>query len=1014
MKHTRMIIKVIAAIILVLILMPFAAFLVLHYFILTPEILTAKITQEINNRTLLAFQCEKIELNYLDSWPSVSLTIKDGKLSVPALPADSADTLLAMKFKKISGKIQLVKFFKEQTLCVEDIFIDKADAHLELGKPLPRILKKEGSAKSKKQKQIYFDIHQINIPDVTVHAVHKEKGIEMDVQNVALIIKGDLAGPKPMFDVEASCPSLTGKGKANLLGQTLSVSLQGHCEMTDNFQHILLKDAGFQINQFPFKLNGSIRNLAKNKVPEVDMQFSLSASQLQELLEFIPDHLLPEKKAYILTGSTALEGKIKGEVGDSLIPDIHLKGFVSQGSFYKKGIKQGIDTISLNMELCYKSQKPDSCYIALHNVKVKGLDSYLQMESRISNLQEVPFINVDLKGDINFDRIGAEFISPQLITLKGELISDVSLAFNLHDLQKGNLNKIWADGILQAKHIEARSTRYKLDTFVSGMDMKIGYKKNRSDFIAQDEVLSGTADIDTFKMAYDQSVYLNLSQLHLRSNTALSKEVNAATPVTLHLDCNSFQAKLDKNKWVSAEEAEIHAGTKASLRHKNRNEGAVVLKANTFKYLDAYEQSALVLHKGEFVTELRPSNAQASRSLKDWDIKGVLNFEKSQLYSPYFPLMVNLNQTRLSFQNNQLVLNRVQMQSGKSDCTLSGIIHTHSQTPASPTQLEGTFQLLSGNIDYDELKQTFLYGEALQKERPANSIEALTLDNMEQKLKHSPHKGQIQEKALYLPKNVQLDIQVDINNMNYHEIGLQQVRGNIFIKQQKAYSKLSTRTNLGKVDLGMLYDSQRKDQVKAYFDLDLKDVLVAQMHKVIPTVTTMLPLTESMDGLIDCRLTAEGLLDNQMLPILASTQAVCSLKGQQLILIDNATFDEIARKFKFKNKKRNVIDKLETHLVLQDNQIEVIPFLMEWDRYKAIIGGTHSTDFTYNYHLDMLKSPIPIDFGVNLSGKSSDFHYKISKCKYKSLYKDGGVKHNEQVKQRLDKKRQEIIKQINL
>lgn len=101
------------------------------------------------------------------------------------------------------------------------------------------------------------------------------------------------------------------------------------------------------------------------------------------------------------------------------------------------------------------------------------------------------------------------------------------------------------------------------------MSMDIGYKKNKSDFIAQSEVLSGTADIDSLKIAYAQSVYLNLSRLHLRSNTALSKDTSALVPVTAHLNCAVLQAKLDKDNWASAEGLELHAGTKPSPTGKN-------------------------------------------------------------------------------------------------------------------------------------------------------------------------------------------------------------------------------------------------------------------------------------------------------------------------------------------------------------------------------------------------------------------------------------------------------------
>lgn len=1005
MKQLKIALGIIGGILLLCLLTPLIAFLVLHFFILTPEKLTELVTREVNERTSIRFDCRKIELDYFDTWPSLCLHIYDGEASIPAA-ADSLPDLMQVKFGKTFGSIQLLKLLKERTLCVENIFVEGADLHLELGKPLPPLLKEQNKGE---KGQIAFGISRIDMSDTHLHFINRRTGMETNAGRLSLSIRGDLAAKEPSFDVETSIHNLRYKGNG-IPEEQITFSIKGHCDATERFHDITLADTRFFINDFPFELDGSVHNLGRGETPELDIRFDLLASSLKDLLEFVPGSFLPDKSSYRITGNTALHGEVRGKVRKGSVPDIRLEGFISEGSFYKKEIKQGIDTISLNLEMQYRQEKPDSCFIALHNVRLRGLNSSILMENRITNLQGVPFITADLQGKIDFDRIGSEFIPPELATLKGQLAADLSFAFNLKDLQEKNLNRIWVDGSLKAQHIDIRSTEYRLDTFVEGMDMNIGYKKNKSDFIAEAEVLNGTADIDSLKIAYAQSLFLNLSKLHLRSNTALAQESREAVPVTAHLNCASLQARLDRDNWVSAETLELHAGTKPAA-DRRESEGALIVKAAAFKFLDTRQQQALSLQQGELVGEARPKEGGIAGK---WDLKGMLDFNRAQVYSAYFPLMTRIGQTRLSFRNDQLILNRLQVQAGKSDCILSGMLHANAKPKPGEPKLEGSVQMLAGNIDYNELKQAFLYGEALLRGNKPDNTATLSLDNMEQLLAPPRKEYQAEEHPFYIPEGIQLDLQLDIDHMDYSEIDLQQVRGNIFIKDRQAHSQLSTRTNLGKVTLAMLYDSRKEEQVKACFDLDLKDVLVGQMHRVLPTVGTMMPLTKSMDGLVDCRLTAEGVLDNQMMPVLSTARAACSLSGQKLILLDNETFREVARKFKFKDKERNQIDRLSTNLILQDNRIETIPFLVEWDRYQAIVGGTHSTDFSYNYHLTLLKSPIPIDFGVNITGKAEELHYKIGKCQYKELYKDGGVRHRQQTEERMEKVRETIIQKIKL
>ena len=319
--------------------------------------------------------------------------------------------------------------------------------------------------------------------------------------------------------------------------------------------------------------------------------------------------------------------------------------------------------------------------------------------------------------------------------------------------------------------------------------------------------------------------------------------------------------------------------------------------------------------------------------------------------------------------------------------------------------------MLADYINYNELKETFLYAEAAQKEFRATNIENLQIDELSHIIKESRNTN-VQVEPYFIPKNIDLGIDFNINNMNYENLDLHQVNGNVILKNQKAYTNLSTRTNLGKINIIALYDSENKEKIQTKFDLKLKDVLVAQIHKTMPTVTTLFPMVASMDGLIDCHLTLSSQLNNQMLPILNTTEAICALDGENLTLFDHEVFKNIAKKLRFKNKEKNVIDQLSTNIILQNNQVEIIPFLVKWDRYKAIIGGTHTTDSIYNYHITMLESPIPTDLGVNLSGKADDLHYKFGKCKYKDLYKDDGKKHQKDTKERLNQEREKIIKQI--
>ena len=182
-------------------------------------------------------------------------------------------------------------------------------------------------------------------------------------------------------------------------------------------------------------------------------------------------------------------------------------------------------------------------------------------------------------------------------------------------------------------------------------------------------------------------------------------------------------------------------------------------------------------------------------------------------------------------------------------------------------------------------------------------------------------------------------------------------------------------------------DTTSQLEATAGLDLDMEDVKVEKLIALFPSIDTLVPMLRSFEGVLDCQVTATCKMDSTMSLIMPSINSSCYLHGDNMVLLDGETFTEISKTLMFKNKKRNMIDSISVDLAIKDNKIEVFPFLVEMDRYKVAVGGTHNLDMTFNYHLSVLKSPVPFKLGIDITGNLDDFKYKITKCKYKDIFK---------------------------
>lgn len=972
----------------VIILLPVVAVKVVTTFFLTPEYLTEKITSAINRETNINFKCEKIELTYISTWPDISLSINNGKMEFPVSVHDTINrSPLMVEFDKIYGSLNAVELIRNKNLCLENLTIESPKINYLKDSRIDNILKNTDETAGT---YIKTNINEIKISNGYLNITDNNENTYVNAKDIDMNIKGELTSNEPDFKINFKCDSIR-TGIKGFPDSNISIELESECLASEKFKTIDFDNAQLVINNFPLDLKGNISGLSEKENPYINITFNLPSSDIQELNKYVPQDISDYYKDYIIKGNTSLNGYIKGKLAKGELPDIKINGNIENGSIFKKNITKGIDKINMKLMVSYVKDKPDSCFINMDDITVQGFDSNLSLKGQINNLQDKPFLYSDIKSNINADKISKDFIPADITTLKGYIDADMSIAFTINDFIDKKWNRIWMTGSLVAKEFELASKKYDIEAYSSNTSLNFGYKKNKSDFIKDDEVMNGLIDIDSIRIIYKDDMSVKISNLHARSNTSISKENEVNPPVTVHLNCSQMEARIDKSQWMSATEMTLHAGTKVSPTDKTRNVGAIVVDAANFKYIDNNQENAIVLNKCNFIAEAHPLTSKGTeppfKFLKDWDVKGILNFETSKCFICIFPQMTSISNTQLSFKNNQLSVNRAQIKTGKSDFMLSGIIST-TKAKNDKNLYEGTLQVLAGNINYNEIKHIVNKGNGIKNDKKDKG--QFTLDNVEEKMTTASSNGD-EAKPFYIPDNISLNIQTNVDNFNYNEVEMLRLSGDVIIKNSKARININTRTNLGKVHLEMLYDSKNTKNIKTVFDLQLNDILIGQIYQVIPEMAKTLPILKSVDGIASCHLTGEiALGKNTIEPDLKTAKAVCSLSGNNLKLIDNRTFEEIAKKFRFKDKKHNNINHVSADLILNKGEINVLPFMISWDRYDAILGGKQNLDFEYDYHIDIVKSPIPIDFGVNITGKGNNIEYKIKKCKYKKSFLNDG------------------------
>lgn len=1029
---------------IVLIVLPAVAFSIVHWGILPPEKLTPLVEREINKILDGHLECEKIELTFFETYPRLGVKIVDGQLISHALRNDSIgdasdihskiDSLLS--FKQVTATVRPMDYlFKKQItigeiLLEEPIFYGYIDT---CGKANWDIyISKGDSTESESSALPPFDLQKVKINGG--HFVYNDRQSDMfaEVEGFFLELAGSLIQGGNTFDIETGSSAILFDSPSYSLKNEMALRLKSEVELRDNFNVITLHKAEMFVNQLPFRAEGSVTNIPEMNCLAMNLEFGLDASAMKDLLQFIPETYFKDINKLVAEGTVSLEGVLNGELGEGLIPTVALNCKVEEGSLFMKGVEQGIDALEMDMDLHIDGNDVNESFVVLENLKINGLNTSLNVRGKVTNLLQSPDIDAIIKGHIDFTRLAEEFLHPDTLYLQGEMDADIEAAFRMDDLVAGKYNNINAIGKLDVGTLIARSPSYDLDVFITNAHFSIDSSNVTSRYIQGDKLLNAELTIDSMNVVYKDEINTNISKLNLTAKTSPEVDTSAVISVTSHIKADHLRARLPDSTWVLAKNAYLRGGIRPSGSNKKIPNLLAAITVDTLRYFSIPLRTGAVMANSNFVVEALPyrdamrqrlqtvnrdsvrtagrrdtTNRQRrsmERSyqaqtdptdssinlLRNWEARGNVKFDNMHIFSRLFPLRMRMEKTNVKFDTNNISFSDARFHAGNSNFTLTGELSSIRRALLRGGKLKGEFSVASDFIDCNELLQAMSKGMqyAEQQHKTAVSDEQLVeMDVTAMQDSMTIAVTDTTDLLFIVPEYLDMSLNMTAKKIDYKDLKMEHVVGEIVLRNQSVnLKKLDMESNIGHGNLTMFYSAKDQTGGSAGIDMEMNGILVEKLIDLYPAIDTLLPMLRSFEGILDCQMILTCDIDSTMSLILPSINTACFLKGKNMVLLDGEAFTEISKTLMFKNKERNQIDNISVDLAIKDNKIEVFPFLLEMDRYRVAVGGTHNLDMTFDYHLSVLKSPVPFKLGIDITGNLDKFKFKITKCKYKNTF----------------------------
>lgn len=367
--------------------------------------------------------------------------------------------------------------------------------------------------------------------------------------------------------------------------------------------------------------------------------------------------------------------------------------------------------------------------------------------------------------------------------------------------------------------------------------------------------------------------------------------------------------------------------------------------------------------------------------LRRWNIHGAIAANSGNLRFHGVRVRNRIDSLDLTFNTDSVSLHNLNCKFGHSDFKVKGSITNIKQALSMrrPGPVRIDFNMQSDTLNVNEIVRGLCGSSAgIEESTQAWTDETEFIEEGSDTLPDSI------VGPLLIPVNIDAALNIQARKVVYSDLILDSFDGKLMINSGMVkLDNLSADTDVGSLKFSGLYSAPKAENINFGMAMDLKDFNISRLPHMIPAIDTLVPMMQYLSGIVNAHIAVTSDITPDMYFKIPTMKAAMQFTGDSLVLFDNDTFRTLSKWLMFKNKQRNMIDSIDIELTISDGHLNLYPFIMNIDRYKLGVMGYNDLDFNLNYHISVLKSPIPFKFGINIKGAPGDMKIRLGGAKFK-------------------------------
>ncbi|MEG2527265.1 MAG: hypothetical protein RSA94_00510 [Mucinivorans sp.] len=808
-------------------------------------------------------------------------------------------------------------------------------------------------------------------------------------------------------------------------------------------KHITLSATTVTIASVAVELQGSLC-ATNDSIISSDLSVSLPALSVADALSYVPQSLKGTIGKLSTDITLNFRSHITGayNMSQGRLPHIKARILSTDGFLAYQGVKARVDHFVIDALADYNPDHIEKSMVALRRLEIQGSGIDIKASGSVSDFLRDLLLDGKVEAAIDLTRLSFEFPSTRGITASGKVLLDASCRARLSNLYLGGLAHTTIASRVDFDNTHISSPLDSLD-FTGRGHITFRSNKNKADSVVERglAVLRTSLTLDTLHLKMGHALMVAGRDLSVSALTGASrygkKEKKQVVPFHGTLSAarmmvqgaDSAMIRMRKVNFdfsvtpspgdrhiprlvatLFAQRASASAGlNRYSMRDANFSFVSTILSREQDSLLrrsamlDALQKrypqvarqdlmlygrmmrSVGIAKKDELASgdlDLKMSDDFIS-ILRRWRSTGQVTVASLGLVTPYVPLRTRLTGLDFAFTNDSVALKNARIKVGHSDIELSGRITNLGRALSGRGNLGIKFAVTGDTLDLNELVMALNSG-ASSMDQVEHMITSQTTEQEAAEIIATQNAEQQASQLIIVPKNIDMQLDLEVKHATWGDLTMNYLHGELITHNRiLQINDLGALSSIGAIECNAVYATHSKQDITTGFDIELRGVDVGALIDLLPQVDSLLPMLNSFEGKLNCTLAATASLDSTMTILIPTLNAAGSISGTDMVLLDGQTFSEIAKIARFKNSSRNLVDRISVEMLVRNSAIEIFPFILQLDRYKAAVSGVQKLDMSFDYHISVLKSIIPFRLGVDIYGNTDKWKFRITKARYK-------------------------------